>query len=162
MDGRKHSVKGFTLVEILIVVVILGILAAIVVPQFTNASQQAKNSSTVSLLQSIRSQLELFQVQHNGTYPTLDGTWAIMINTSAATELGAAKGTGTTFGPYLQQAPQNPWVKASVATGIVAWDGVTLPTKGAGTETAGWYYAPATGKIAAAAFTESTGQPILP
>lgn len=46
--------KGFTLVEILIVVVILGILAAIVIPQFTNASEEAKQNSLRSNLQSIR------------------------------------------------------------------------------------------------------------
>ena len=166
MYGRKHTVKGFTLVEILIVVVILGILAAIVVPQFTNASQSARSSSTTSLLQSVRSQLELFQVQHNGTYPTLDaaGTWVIMTNKSASTDVGPGAGSTTgAYGPYLQQAPQNPWVKASVNTAInTGWNGTTLPTTGAAAETVGWYYNAATGKIAAAAFTESTGQPILP
>ena len=69
--SRKSIRKGFTLVEILIVVVILGILAAIVIPQFTNASESAKGSSLVSQLQTIRGQLELYQTQHNGSYPTL-------------------------------------------------------------------------------------------
>src|SRR5690606_21145974 len=53
MHARKMVRKGFTLVEILIVVVILGILAAIVIPQFTNASESAQFSSTVSQLQTI-------------------------------------------------------------------------------------------------------------
>jgi prepilin-type N-terminal cleavage/methylation domain-containing protein len=42
---RTRSRSGFTLVEILIVVIILGILAALVIPQFTNASQNARESS---------------------------------------------------------------------------------------------------------------------
>ena len=63
--------RAFTLVEILIVVVILGILAAIVIPQFTSASESAKSSSLVSQLQTLRSQFELYQIQHNGDYPTL-------------------------------------------------------------------------------------------
>ena len=65
----KRREQGFTLVEILIVVVILGILAAIVIPQFTNASETARASSLNTQLQSIRSQLELYQLQHNGEYP---------------------------------------------------------------------------------------------
>ncbi|MEE9370683.1 MAG: prepilin-type N-terminal cleavage/methylation domain-containing protein, partial [Sedimentisphaerales bacterium] len=57
--------SGFTLVEILIVVVILGILAAIVIPQFTDASTQAKESALASDIQMMRSQLELYKIQHN-------------------------------------------------------------------------------------------------
>ena len=60
---------GFTLIEILIVVVILGILAAIVIPQFTDAAQDANVSSARSQLQSMRSQIELYRVQNNGTAP---------------------------------------------------------------------------------------------
>ena len=76
MHARKLVRKGFTLVEILIVVVILGILAAIVIPQFTNASTAAKASSVLSQLQTLRSQIELYKNQHNNEYPTSDGTLA--------------------------------------------------------------------------------------
>ena len=70
MHARKTHVKrGFTLIEILIVVVILGILAAIIVPQFTDAAQDANESSARSQLQTIRSQIELHRVQENGTAP---------------------------------------------------------------------------------------------
>jgi general secretion pathway protein G len=160
MFARKNA-KGFTLVEILIVVVILGILAAIVVPQFTNASQSAKSSSTVSLLQMIRSQFELFQTQHNGNYPVLDATWAIMTNKSGAADAGPGAGTGTAFGPYLQQAPQNPFVPGAVNTAVnTSWAGTAPPTTPANSETFGWYYHQSTGAIAAAGFAESTGQMI--
>ena len=50
---RTQVKRAFTLIEILIVVVILCILAAIVIPQFTDASQQASNSSLQSQLQTI-------------------------------------------------------------------------------------------------------------
>ncbi len=99
--------KGFTLVEILIVVVILGILAAIVIPQFTNASEAAKTESLRSQLQTIRSQLELYQVQHNGNYPAafVNQTWDQM--TTKTDQNGNADPNG--FGPYLQQVPLNPF-----------------------------------------------------
>jgi general secretion pathway protein G len=148
-------------VEILIVVVILGILAAITIPQFTNASQSAKSSSTAALLQTIRSQLELFQVQHNSNYPVQDGTWAIMTNISGCADPGPGAGTGTNYGPYLQQAPQNLFVPTAVNTAVnTAWDGTTLPSTSASQETYGWYYNQSTGAIAAAGFVEATDQMI--
>src|SRR5437588_12205187 len=70
---RKSRASGFTLVEILIVVIILGILAAIVIPQFTNASQDARKSSLSSQLQTLRSQIELYKMQHKDTFPTATG-----------------------------------------------------------------------------------------
>ena len=65
---RTRRKSGFTLVEILIVVIILGILAAIVIPQFTNASQDARKSSLTSQLQTMRSQIALYELQHNDQF----------------------------------------------------------------------------------------------
>jgi len=75
MHTRRINQKGFTLVEILIVVVILGILAAIVVPQFTSASEDAIKSSLDSQLQTIGSQVELYRVKEQGAYPDLSSGW---------------------------------------------------------------------------------------
>ncbi|HEX7011087.1 MAG TPA: prepilin-type N-terminal cleavage/methylation domain-containing protein, partial [Phycisphaeraceae bacterium] len=113
MSVRTQRHKGFTLVEILIVVVILGILAAIVIPQFTNASESAKASSLVSQLQTIRSQLELAKVQHKGVYPDLassDG-WDLLTKKTDPTDTYDIPTTadGDEVGPYLQQAPKNPF-----------------------------------------------------
>ena len=131
MSSQKRFVKkGFTLVEILIVVVILGILAAIVIPQFTSASESAKGSSLQSQLQTIRSQLELYQVQHNGNYPTVAQMWG---NLTGTTDVSGDL-AGTDFGPYLQAAPKNPFTNTSVvaADNSGAWaytaaTGVILP-----------------------------------
>ena len=121
---------GFTLVEILIVVIILGILAAIVIPQFTNASNDARNNSVASTLQTARSQIELFKIQHADTPPV--SLWTIMLGKSTTTETGAAAATGTNFGPYLQQAPTNPLngqsAAANAAGAAVGW----VYTTGAG------------------------------
>jgi len=60
--------KGFTLVELLIVVAILGIMAAIVMPTFQGNVAQAKESASKSNLATLRTQIELYKLQHNG-YP---------------------------------------------------------------------------------------------
>ena len=116
----KRNARGFTLVEILIVVIILGILAAIVIPQFTNASNDARNNSVASTLQTARSQIELFKIQHADTPPVATAMWTIMLGKSSTTEVGAAAATGTNFGPYLQQAPTNPLNGQSAAGAAAA------------------------------------------
>jgi len=70
---RRNVKRAFTLVEILIVVVILGILAAIVIPQFTNASQEAAANSTRSQLQTIRAQVDLYKMKNVGSFPVDSG-----------------------------------------------------------------------------------------
>ncbi len=143
--GEKMKTKsGFTLVEILIVVVILGILAAIVIPQFTEASTEAKTNSLMSDLQTIRSQIELYKVQHNDANPTLAGFVAQMTETSGIT--GTTSGTKVRdatyqFGPYLQQLPANPF---TVQNSVVDWGAGAV----AGTD--GWEYNEDDGQIRAA------------
>ncbi len=102
--------SGFTLVEILIVVIILGILAAIVIPQFSNASTEARESAMRAMQQTVRSQVELYKLQHTDLYPTDNGVvsspfaWTKLTGKTDAA--GNASPTGE-FGPYLPQTPQN-------------------------------------------------------
>jgi general secretion pathway protein G len=108
---RRTRKGGFTLVEILIVVIILGILAAIVIPQFTSASQDARKNSLVSQLQTLRSQLELYKLQHLDQLPsTLIGGTPAWTQLTVKTDATGATGTSTAFpfGPYLQADPVNP------------------------------------------------------
>jgi len=102
--------KGFTLVEILIVVVILGILAAVVIPQFTEASTEAKTSSLCTDLQTMRSQIELYKIQHNDNLPgVLNGTHtgAAGFEASLTGQTDIYGVVGTDYGPYIQKVPTN-------------------------------------------------------
>src|SRR4051812_20938924 len=152
---RRHRKGGFTLVEILIVVIILGILAAIVIPQFTSASQDARKNSLVSQLQTLRSQVELYKLQHldklpPGLNPAAPGSiatavaWVELINKSKADN-----STGTTtafpFGPYLQSAPINPLNNLAPVMAVTA--DVTLGGASGATTADGFIINTSNGKI---------------
>ena len=64
-----HNNKGVTLVELLIVVLILGALAAIAIPRLTQSADTAKKNSCATNLDIINSQIELYAAENNGTYP---------------------------------------------------------------------------------------------
>jgi general secretion pathway protein G len=137
--------SGFTLVEILIVVVILGILAAIVIPQFTDASTEAKTSSLCSDLQTIRSQIELYKVQHNDNLPgTQAGVDFVTAMTDYTDIFGVVQGGpgDNIFGKYLQQMPVNPF------NGFSAVDPTGVPGGGDAAGT-GWSYNTTTGDFRA-------------
>ncbi len=123
LPRHRKSRRGFTLVEILIVVVILGILAAIVIPQFTNASQNARESSLQSTLQTLRSQIQLYKLQHGDVLPDLVTDWNPL---TASTSYG---NPSQTFGPYMQAIPVNTMNgNSNVVNSPVATGGATAPT----------------------------------
>lgn len=106
MRQRNHA-RGFTLIEILIVVIILGILAAIVIPQFSNASAEARASSLSSTLSTLRMQIQYYKMQHNDSLPDLTHGWECMTHkTDLHGNIDPANGPA--FGPYLQTVPINP------------------------------------------------------
>lgn len=70
--------QGFTIVELLIVIVVIGILAALVITTFTGIQQKARNTERQTDIKALHGQVEAYYAQ-NGKYPTLanlnDGTW---------------------------------------------------------------------------------------
>jgi len=147
---------GFTLVEILIVVIILGILAAIVIPQFTEASNDARSSALESDLQTVRSQLELFKVQHLEKYPweilaspDSDGIKGLLTaRTNSAGDIMPDSGNPTDypFGPYLEKFPANAFVSGADATAAISL-GTDDPAPG--DAATGWYVNTEKGKFSA-------------
>jgi general secretion pathway protein G len=125
MKSYRNRKSGFTLVEILIVVIILGILAAIVIPQFTNASTNARVNSLLGQLQTLRSQIQLYKLQHDDTIPDLiTNQWDQLTTKTNVTGTVDTSAAGI-YGPYLESIPKNPLngfaTVAAAAGASVGW-----------------------------------------
>jgi len=143
--------SGFTLVEILIVVVILGILAAIVIPQFTEASTEAKLSSLCTDLQTMRSQIELYKIQHNDDLPGAGAATFTQAMTGYTDIFGVVQGAPgpNIYGPYVQKIPTNQFNNSDgIAEGTAA--SVPIVTDGS----VGWYFHTTTGAFNACDIAE--------
>ena len=68
LNRRKKGEKGFTLVELLVVVIIIGILAAVAVPIYLNQRKSAWKSSVESDVKNASLALETYSTQHNGSF----------------------------------------------------------------------------------------------
>lgn len=127
--------RGFTLVEVLIVVVIMAVLAATIIPQFTDSTKDAKESTGKFNLHALRGQLELYKAHHSGAYPDVLSKLTVKTNVDHTT-------TGTpTLGPYCHEIPDDS-VTGSSAVAASAADPIAVT----GT-TGGWIYNAATGEI---------------
>jgi len=154
----RNRKSGFTLVEILIVVIILGILAAIVIPQFTNASQDARKSSLTSQLQTLRSQVELFKLQHHDAWPTAGATgavtaawdWNKLTTKTDTTIAAAASNAADAVGPYLQATPVNPICSDNTTAAVmlsIAGNSPAAPFGSAVAGPGGWVFYQGDGKL---------------
>lgn len=135
MIGHARTARAFTLVEILIVVVILGILAAVVVPQFSSAATETKHGTTQHELDKIRRAIEVYRVRNSNQLPTVtagDGTWGPLT--------GARE--------YLSGPPINPWVGGTNRRVIAIGTGPDSAFQ----TTHGWIFDPATGSVWAGGF----------
>ena len=137
MSKTRKSQSGFTLVELLIVVIILGILAAVVIPQFKPAAAESKEAALASNLATIRQAIELYKVQHNDSFPTA----AVVTQLTSGTDVTGA--AGTKYGPYIRNMfPANP-IDGSSAVATAA----TMPAAPSGA--GGWIYATGNGEFRA-------------
>ena len=135
MNKRRRN--AFTLIEILIVVVIMAVLAATIIPQFAASTEDAKRSQQDFNLHTIRSQIEIYKLQHAGTYPKIDnGLEQLTKKTKIDGTIDAVNGT---LGPYiLEKLPANPFTNSAT---------VSASTTGTERTGGGWLYEAATGRV---------------
>ena len=151
---KVSSKRGFTLVEILIVVVIMGILAAIVVPQFSQSSDDARYTSTIQNLQSLRGQIDLYRNQHEGRLPGAtsdssdDTTFRdqMTLPTNEAGITGGFADPNFPYGPYVNNnLPANPFNGSRKVQNTGAFP-ATAPG-GDTTADPGWVYERTSGRL---------------
>lgn len=126
--------RAFTLVEILIVVVILGILAAIVIVQYAGATNDAQISATVTELQKLRRHIGVYRARNSDQLPPVVegvGTWGPLVSRD-----------------YLMAAPTNAWIGGDNARRIIYG---TQPDTSYQTSY-GWIYDQSTGEVWAGGF----------
>lgn len=162
--SKKRFQHAFTLVELLIVVIILAILAAIIVPQFTSATDDANQSAYDTNVANIRSAIELYRQQHTSYPGAVASSGATCVNGSAVTgAIGSAAfiaqlknytnaaGLACTgsdpnqfkYGPYLKDdLPTNPLGTSNNLTVVTA--GVLGLSSGG---TGGWRFDSVTGEF---------------
>jgi general secretion pathway protein G len=148
--GRKRT--AFTLIELLIVLTVLGILAAMVVPRFSDASQTSRENTLKDELRYLRTQVVVFKAQHRDVPPGYAGGDAsgapnadaflkqMTSRTNESCEVGTTAAYG--LGPYLSKMPMNP-VNGLSTVSMVA-NGAALPEADNAT---GWIYKPQTLEI---------------
>lgn len=137
----KRRRSAFTLVEILIVVVIMAVLAATIIPSFSNSVADAKVNTATFNLNTLRSQIEHYRAEHDGKVPAVVA--GKLPELTGKTDKDGVVGTGAAFvyGPYLRDLPENT-IKNSNAIKTITNDPAE-PGDVGGTE--GWLYNATTG-----------------
>lgn len=102
MKNKKQN--GFTLLEIMVVVVILGILASVVVPNLLGNKEKADQQKAVSDISALEQALDMYKLD-NSVYPTTDqGLEALVTKPS-----GSPEPRNYRDGGYIRRLPQDPW-----------------------------------------------------
>ncbi|MFB0933919.1 MAG: type II secretion system major pseudopilin GspG [Pseudomonadales bacterium] len=107
MKGGKQ--KGFTLIEIMVVVVILGILGALIVPNIIGRPDEARVQAAKADIESIGTALELYRLD-NGNYPSTDQGLDALVNEPS----GFPEARRWNRDGYLKKLPKDPWDEGSL------------------------------------------------
>jgi len=142
MSLRQRS-AGFTLVELMIVVAILGLLAAVAIPQFTSHKEEGRTAAMVSGLSVLRTAVDSYWSQHDA-FPGQEGAEQFEQQLLKKTNKEGAVGASAafTYGPYLRNGmlPTNPLTNSSTVKVVD-----TMPSAPSGIEA--WIYSNTTGEM---------------
>ncbi|HQV79341.1 MAG: type II secretion system major pseudopilin GspG [Agitococcus sp.] len=98
---NKSIQQGFTLIEVMVVVVILGILAAVIIPNVIGKDEQARRTLATTSLSNVANALEMYRLD-NHKYPTTQEGLEALVNKAASAKVFPQGG-------YLKSLPNDPW-----------------------------------------------------
>jgi general secretion pathway protein G len=103
VTAQRSRAAGFTLVELMLVVIIISVLAAVVVPRLVGKTRRASEAAAEMTLQSVATSLEQFELDVQRFPSTEEGLEALMIRPPALAPEAQWNG------PYLKEPPLDPW-----------------------------------------------------
>jgi general secretion pathway protein G len=104
LADRRRREAGFTLIEIMVVIVILGLLAALVVPKLVGRTEEAKRTQTRVQIKNVQQAIELFKLD-NGFYPATEQGLESLVRMPEAGRIPKSYRKGG----YMDRVPKDPW-----------------------------------------------------
>ena len=143
--SRATRRRAFSLLELVIVIVIMGVLAAIAVPRIVGASERAKAEAVSNDLAEVRNAIEVYKAEHQGRIPGLQFVAQMTQYSNETGTTSANRGPKFPFGPYLKEIPKNPYSGKNTVRFLLQ------AAQSAGTRATdrGWTYNTVTGEFAA-------------
>ena len=149
MRVHVRTSSGFTLIELMISLALLGILAATLVPRFLSAHQDARQAAVVQDLEMFQRLIALYREHHNGHLPAqgTDSEETFLKQLRGRTTVTGTVAPDGKYGPYLNgNMPANPYGGASTVL-VIAGPIQSHQFDGSGTH--GWVYSSTTGEVRA-------------
>jgi len=104
MKSRRQAQEGFTLIEIMVVIAIIGLLATLVVQSLRGATDKAKRTKAMADIAELKTALDRYYID-NGSYPTSDQGLTALVNPPSSGNIPA----NYEEGGYIRRIPADPW-----------------------------------------------------
>jgi prepilin-type N-terminal cleavage/methylation domain-containing protein len=161
LASTRHPPRAFSLVELVIVVLIIGIIAAIAVPRVISARKNADDAALRTTLGNLRMAIDAYYCEHNFVLPGANGdgtnpsrsqgafTRQLTLYSDLAGKVSATKDAAHPFGPYIRdsfpKAPAGPYTGKSAILILFSTSKLTIPSPEP--PNFGWIYNAGTGEI---------------